>query len=152
MLFRSHGPTQPLAWTAPTDAPCPPPTLSCAVLPLPLPPDANLTPWHICPLLRIKPKPPGAKTGSHRFPDVTGGMDSGFSSCAAPAFCHGPGISKIGRYMRVLRVAGKLQGRRMRREGFRRRMKMNIGVARVKQFPEAEVLRGRKLKSHADGE
>ena len=60
-------------------------------------------------LLRIKPKLPGAKTGSRRFPDATGGMDSGFSSCAAPAFCRGPGISKIGRYMRVLRVTGKLQ-------------------------------------------
>ena len=60
-------------------------------------------------LLPIKPKLPGAKTGSRRFPDVTGGMDSGFSSCAAPTFCRGPGISKIGRYMHVLRVAGKLQ-------------------------------------------
>ena len=103
-------------------------------------------------LLRIKPKPPGAKTGSHRFPDVMGGMDSGFSLCPAPAFCCGPGISKIGRYMHVLRVAGKLQGRRVRREGFRRHVKMNIGVARVKQFPEAEVLQGRRLKSCADGE
>ena len=103
-------------------------------------------------LLRIKPKPPSVKTGSRMFPDVMGGMDSGFSSCTAPAFCHGPGISKIGRYMRVLQVAGKLQGRRMRWEGFQRRMKTNIGVARVKQFPEAEVLQGRKLKLHTDGE
>ena len=103
-------------------------------------------------MLQIKPKPPGVKTGSRRFPDVMGGMDSGFSSCTAPAFCHGPGISKIGRYMHVLRVTGKLQGRRMRREGFRRHVKMNIGVARVKQFPEVEVLRGRRLKSRADGE
>ena len=45
-------------------------------------------------LLRVKPKLPGAKTGSHRFLDVTRGMDSGFSSCAAPAFCRGPGISR----------------------------------------------------------
>ena len=103
-------------------------------------------------LLQIKPKPPSAKTGSRRFPDVMGGMDSGFSSCAARAFCRGPGISKIGRYMRVLQVSGKLKGQRMRREGFRRRVKMNIGVARVKQFPEAEVLRGRRLKSRADRE
>ena len=92
------------------------------------------------------------KTGSRRFPDATGGMDSGFSLCAAPAFCRGPGISKIGRYMRVLQVAGKLQGRRMRQEGFRRHMKMNNGVARVKQFPEVEVLRGGRLKSRADRE
>ena len=107
---------------------------------------------HVAWVLQIKPKPPGVKTGSRRFPDVMGGMGSGFSSCAAPAFCRGPGILKIGRYMRVLRVAGKLQGRRMRREGFRRRVKMNIRVARVKQFPEAEVLRGRRLKSRADRE
>ena len=66
-------------------------------------------PIHVL-MLQVKPKLPGAKTGSRRFPDVTGGMDSGFSSCAVPAFCHGPGISKIGRYMRILRVAGKLQG------------------------------------------
>ena len=61
-------------------------------------------------LLRVKPKLPSTKTGSHRFLDVTGGMDSDFSSCAAPAFCRGPGISKIGGYMHVLQVAGKLQG------------------------------------------
>ena len=61
-------------------------------------------------LLRVKPKLPGAKTRSHRFLDVMGGMNSGFSLCAAPAFCRGPGILKIGRYMRILRVAGKLQG------------------------------------------
>ena len=60
-------------------------------------------------MLRFKPKLPGAKTGSRRFLDATGGMDSGFSLCAAPAFCHSPGISKIGRYMRVLRFTGKLQ-------------------------------------------
>ena len=89
-------------------------------------------------VLQIKPKPPGAKTGSRRFPDVTGGMDSGFSSCAAPAFCRGPGILKIGRYMRVRQVTGKLQGRRMRWEGFRRCVKTNIEVARVKQFLEVE--------------
>ena len=65
-------------------------------------------------LLRIKHKPPSAKTRSRRFPDVMGGMDSGFSLGAAPAFCRGPGISKIRRYMRVLQVAGNLQGRRMR--------------------------------------
>ena len=53
-------------------------------------------------LLRIKPKLPGAKTESRRFLDVTRGMDSGFSLCAVPAFCHGPGISKIGGYMCVL--------------------------------------------------
>ena len=45
-------------------------------------------------LLRVKPKLPGAKTGSPRFLDVTRGMDSGFSLCAAPAFCCGPGISR----------------------------------------------------------
>ena len=72
--------------------------------------------WHIrirrllVHMLRVKPKLPSAKTRSHRFPDVMGGMDSGLSSCAEPAFCHGPGISKIGRYMCVLRVAGTLQG------------------------------------------
>ena len=60
-------------------------------------------------LLQVKPKPPGAKTGSRRFPDAMGGMDSGFSSCAALAFCHGPGISDICRYMRIPWVAGKLQ-------------------------------------------
>ena len=59
-------------------------------------------------LLRVKPKLPGAKTGSHRLPDAMGGMDNGFSSCAAPAFCHGPGISDICRYLLVPRVAGKL--------------------------------------------
>ena len=79
-------------------------------------------------MLRVKPKLPGAKTRSRRFPDATGGMDSGFSSCGAPAFCRSPGISKIGRYMRVLQVAGKLQGRRMRQEGFRRHVKTNNGV------------------------
>ena len=57
---------------------------------------------HIFLVLRVKPKLPGAKTRSHRFPDVMGGMDSGFSSCAAPAFCHGPGILKIGGYMHAL--------------------------------------------------
>ena len=62
-------------------------------------------------MLQVKPKLPGVKTGSHRFPDVTGGMDSGFSLCAAPAFCCGPGISKIGKYMRVLRFTGKLHFR-----------------------------------------
>ena len=103
-------------------------------------------------LLQVKPKLPSVKTGSRRFPDVMGGMDSGFSSCAVPAFSCGPGISKIGRYMHILRVAGKLQGQRTRREGFRRRVKTNIRVARVKQFLEVEVLRGRRLKSHADGE
>ena len=61
-------------------------------------------------LLRVKPKLPGAKTGSRRILDATGGMDSGFSSCAAPAFCRSPGISKIGRYMCILQAAGKLQG------------------------------------------
>ena len=59
-------------------------------------------------LLQVKPKLPGVKTRSRRFLDATGGMDNGFSSCAAPAFCHGPGISDICRYMRVPRVAGKL--------------------------------------------
>ena len=103
-------------------------------------------------MLQVKPKPPSVKTGSRRFLDVTGGMDSRFSSCAAPALCCGPSISKIGRYMCILQVAGKLQGQRMRREGFRRHVKTNTGVARVKQFPEAEVLRGRRLKSRADGE
>ena len=103
-------------------------------------------------MLRVKPKLPGVKTGSHRFPDATGGMDSGFSSCAAPAFCRGPGILKIGRYMCVLQFAGKLQGRRMRWEGFQRCVKTNIRVARVEQFPEAEILRGGRLKSHADRE
>ena len=103
-------------------------------------------------MLQVKPKLPGAKTGSRRFPDVMGGMDSGFSSCTVPAFCRGPGISKIGRYIRVLRVAGKLQGRRMRREGFWRHVKMNNGVVRVKQFLEVEVLRGGRLKLCTDGE
>ena len=58
-------------------------------------------------LLRVKPKLPSAKTGSRRFPDAMGGMDNGFSSCAVPAFCHGPGISDRGRYMHVLRVVRK---------------------------------------------
>ena len=31
-------------------------------------------------LLRVEPKLPGTKTGSHRFLDAMGGMDSGFSS------------------------------------------------------------------------
>ena len=53
-------------------------------------------------LLRVKPKLPSVKTRSCRFPDMTGGMDSGFSSCTAPAFCHSPGILKIGGYMCVL--------------------------------------------------
>ena len=59
-------------------------------------------------MLQVKPKLPGAKTGSRRFLDTTGGMDNGFSSCAAPAFCHGPGISDRGRYMHVLRGVRKL--------------------------------------------
>ena len=82
-------------------------------------------------LLRVKPKLPGMKTGSRRFLDVTGGMDSGFSSCAAPAFYRSPGISKIGGYMRILRVTGKLQGRRMRRESFQWCTKLNNRVERV---------------------
>ena len=53
-------------------------------------------------LLRVKPKLPSVKTRSCRFPDVMRGMDSGFSSCAVPAFCCSPGISKRGRYMCVL--------------------------------------------------
>ena len=69
-------------------------------------------------MLRVKPKLPGAKTGSRRFPDVTGGMDSGFSLCAVPAFCHSPGILNIGGYMCVPQVAGKLQSQRMGQEGF----------------------------------
>ena len=36
----------------------------------------------------------------------------------------------------------------MRWESFRRRERKNSRVARVKQFPEAEILRGAKLKSH----
>ena len=103
-------------------------------------------------LLRVEPKLPGVKTGSRRFLDAMGGMDSGFSLCAAPAFCRSPGILKIGRYMHVLQVAGKLQGRRMRWEGFWRCVKMNNRVARVKQFPEAEVLRGGRLRSRTDRE
>ena len=86
------------------------------------------------------------KTGSRRFLDVTGGMDSGFSLCAAPAFCRGPGISKIGGYMRVLRVAGKLQGRRMGWEGFWWCTKLNNRVMRVKQFPEARRTARRKTQ------
>ena len=69
-------------------------------------------------MLRVKPKLPGVKTGSRRFPDVTGGMDNGFSSCAAPAFCHGPGISDRGRYMRILRAVRQLQSRGMWWERF----------------------------------
>ena len=61
-------------------------------------------------LLQVKPKLPGVKTRSRRFPDVMGGIDSSLSSCAAPAFCRGPGISKIGGYMCILQVTGKLQG------------------------------------------
>ena len=41
------------------------------------------------------------------FPDAMGGMDNGFSLCAALAFCCGPGISNIFRYMHVPQVAGK---------------------------------------------
>ena len=59
-------------------------------------------------MLQVKPKLPGVMTRSHRFLDAMGGMDSGFSSCAVPAFCHGPGILKTGGYMHVPRVAGKL--------------------------------------------
>ena len=66
----------------------------------------NCGDWWV--LLRVKPKLPGAKTRSCRFPEVTGGMDNGFSSCAAPAFCRGPGISDRGRYMRVLQAVRQL--------------------------------------------
>ena len=103
-------------------------------------------------LLQVKPKLPGVKTGSHRLPGVMGGVDSGFSLCTAPAFCHSPGISKIGGYMHVQRVTGKLQGQRMRRESFRRRAKPNNRVVRVKQFTEVEILRGGRLESRADRE
>ena len=58
-------------------------------------------------LLQVKPKLPNAKIRSCRFPDVTGGMDNGFSSCTALAFCHGPGILNICRYMRIPQDAGK---------------------------------------------
>ena len=58
-------------------------------------------------LLPVKPKLPDAKIGSHRFPDAVGGMDNGFSWCTAPAFCRGPGISNICRYMHIPQVAGK---------------------------------------------
>ena len=51
------------------------------------------------PVLQVKPKLPGVKSGSCRFPDVMGGMDNGFSPCAVPAFCRGPGILDICRYM-----------------------------------------------------
>ena len=64
--------------------------------------------WFGGALLQVKPKLPGTKTGSRRLPDVTGGMDNGFSSCAAPAFCRCPGISDRGRYMRVLRAVRQL--------------------------------------------
>ena len=88
---------------------------------------------HIQPtVLRIKPKLPGTKTESHRFLDVTGGMDSGFSSCAAPAFCRGPGISRDRWVYARERVAGRLLGRRMRHERFRRRERKNSGVEREK--------------------
>ena len=60
-----------------------------------------------CTLLRVKPKLPDAKIGSHRFPDATGGIDNGFSLCTVPAFCHGPGILNICRYMHVPQVAGR---------------------------------------------
>ena len=103
-------------------------------------------------MLQVMPKLPSMKTRSHRFPDVMGGMDSGFSSCTVPAFCRGPGILKIGGYMHILRVAGKLQGQRMRQESFGWHAKANNRVARVEQFMEAEILRGGRLKSHADGE
>ena len=91
-------------------------------------------------LLQVKPKLPSVKIRSHRFPDATGGMDSGFSLCTAPAFCCGPGISKIGRYMCVLQVTGKLQGQRMTREGFWSCAKSNNRVVRVIQFLGAEIL------------
>ena len=91
-------------------------------------------------MLQVKPKLPGVKTGSRRFLDATGGMDSGFSSCAVPDFCRGSGILKVGRYMCIPRVAGKLQGRRMMREGFRRCAKLNNRVVRVIQFLWAEIL------------
>ena len=61
-------------------------------------------------MLQVKPKLPGVMTRSHRFPDATGGMDSGFSSCAVPAFCRSPGISKIGRYMRIPQGSCKVEG------------------------------------------
>ena len=69
-------------------------------------------------MLQGKAKLPGVKTRSRRFLDATGGMDSGFSSCAVPAFCCGPGILNTGGYMRIPQVTGKLQGWRMRQEGF----------------------------------
>ena len=102
-------------------------------------------------LLQIKPKLPGTKTESCRFPDVTGGMDSGFSSCAAPAFCCGPGISRDRWVYARERAAGRLLGRRMRRENFRRRKRKNSGVERVKQFPEAENCEAEN-SSRMDGE
>ena len=76
------------------------------------------------------------------------GMDSGFSSCAAPAFCHGPGISRDRWVYARERAAGRLLGQRMRQESFQRRKRKNSGVEWVKQFPEEEILRGRELKSH----
>ena len=59
-------------------------------------------------LLQVKPKLPDAKIRTRRFLDATGGMDSGFSSCAAPAFCRGPGILNICRCMWVPWAAGEL--------------------------------------------
>ena len=79
---------------------------------------------------------------------MTRGMDSGFSSCAAPAFCHGPGISRDRWVYARERAAGRLLGQRMGRESFRRCKRKNSGVKRVKQFLEAEILRGGELKSH----
>ena len=58
-------------------------------------------------LLRVKPKLPSAKTRFRRFLDAMGGMDNGFSLCAALAFCRSPGILNRGRYMCILRVARK---------------------------------------------
>ena len=58
-------------------------------------------------LLQVKPKLPNVKIGSCRSPDAMGGMDNGFNSCAAPAFCCSPGISNIGRCMHFPWATGK---------------------------------------------
>ena len=97
-------------------------------------------------LLQVKPKLPDAKIRSRRFLDAMGGMDNGFSSCTAPAFCRGPGISNICRYLRIPWVAGKSQSWQVWCEGFRLREKSNSRGMRVKQFLEAGNIERQKTQ------
>ena len=96
-------------------------------------------------VLRVKPKLPNAKIGSCRSPDATGGMDNGFSSCAAPAFCCGPGISNICRCMHFPQVAGKSLSQWVQRGKFQ------VGHEVEKQrYKSRTVSGGRKYREVED--